>query len=42
MKFTKVEAEGIKPLVANSPFMSWTYKVMSVTGFSKLLGVVEI
>ncbi len=42
MKFTTYEAEGIKPLVANSPFMSWVYNVMSVTQFSSLLGVIEI
>ena len=42
MKFTAYEAEGIKPLVANSPLMGWVYRVMSVGGFSSLLGVVEI
>ena len=42
MKFTAYEAEGIKPLVANSPFMGWVYGVMSVTAFSSLLGVIEI
>lgn len=42
MKFTTYEAEGIKPLVTNSPFMGWVYGVMSVTAFSSLLGVVEI
>src|SRR4051812_4836934 len=42
MKFTAYEAEGIKPLVANSPLMGWAYKVMSVGGFSAFLGVVEI
>ena len=42
MKFTAYEAEGIKPMVANSPFMGWVYGVMSVTAFSSLLGVVEI
>src|SRR4051794_41856340 len=42
MKFTAYEAEGIKPLVANSPLMSWVYRVMSVSGFTSLLGVVEI
>ena len=41
MKFTAYEAEGIKPLVANSPLMGWVYRVMSVRGFSALLGVVE-
>jgi reactive chlorine resistance protein C len=42
MKFTAYEAEGIRPLVANSPLMDWVYKIMSVRGFSSLLGVVEI
>ena len=42
MKFTAYEAEGIKPLVANSPLMGSVYRVMSVGGFSALLGVVEI
>ena len=42
MKFTAYEAEGIKPLVANSPLMGWVYGFMSVTAFSALLGVVEI
>jgi uncharacterized membrane protein YkgB len=42
MKFTAYEAGGIEPLVANSPLMAWVYKVMSVRGFSALLGVIEI
>jgi len=42
MKFTAYEAEAIKPLVANSPLMGSVYRVMSVGGFSSLLGVVEI
>jgi uncharacterized membrane protein YkgB len=42
MKFTAYEAEGIRPLVTNSPLMSWVYRVMSVGGFSSLLGAVEI
>jgi uncharacterized membrane protein YkgB len=42
MKFTAYEAEGIRPLVANSPLMGWAYGVMSVGQFSALLGVVEI
>jgi uncharacterized membrane protein YkgB len=42
MKFTAYEAEGIQPLVANSPLMGWVYGFMSVTAFSALLGVVEI
>ena len=30
MKFTVYEAEGIKPLVVNSPLMGWLYDVMTV------------
>jgi reactive chlorine resistance protein C len=42
MKFTSYEANGIQPLVANSPLMGWLYRILSVQGFSDLLGVVEI
>lgn len=42
LKFTSYEAEGIKPLVMNSPFLSWGYSLTSVTGFAKLIGVIEI
>ncbi len=42
MKFTAYEANGIQPLVANSPFTGWVYQVFSVQGFSNLLGIVEI
>lgn len=42
MKFTSYEAEGIKPLVENSPLMAWMYSFMSVQGFSNALGAVEI
>lgn len=42
MKFTEYEATGIQPLVANSPLMSWLYDLMSVQGFSNLLGTVEV
>ncbi|WP_319453413.1 MULTISPECIES: YkgB family protein [unclassified Mycobacterium] len=42
LKFTAYEAQGIEPLVANSPFMSWMYDVFSVTTFSTLLGVLEV
>src|SRR5215510_11447261 len=42
MKFTAYEAEGIRPFVAHSPLMSWVYGLMSVQGFSALLGVVEL
>ena len=42
MKFTAIEAAGIQPLVANSPFMAWMYGFLSVRVFSDLLGIVEI
>ncbi len=42
LKFTAYEAEGIKPLVENSPLLSWVYSLMSVQGFSMLLGIIEI
>jgi uncharacterized membrane protein YkgB len=42
MKFTGYEAAGIQPLVANSPFMGWMYRFLSVQAFSNLLGTVEI
>jgi uncharacterized membrane protein YkgB len=42
MKFTNYEAQGIAPLVAESPFMSWCYDIFSVYTFSVLLGVFEV
>jgi uncharacterized membrane protein YkgB len=42
MKFTAYEAEGISGFVAHSPLISWAYGLMSVRGFSALLGVVEV
>ena len=42
MKFTTYEAQGIQPLVAESPFMSWLYDIFSVYTFSVLLGVFEV
>lgn len=42
MKFTTYEAEGLVPLVKNSPLLSWMYAFFSVRGFSTFLGVVEL
>ncbi|BAU94096.1 membrane protein (plasmid) [Methylorubrum populi] len=42
MKFTAYEAEGLVPLVSNSPLLSWFYSIFSVRGFSTLLGVLEL
>lgn len=42
LKFTHYEAAGIKPLVENSGLMAWGYSLMSVDGFAKLIGIIEI
>ena len=42
MKFTYYESHGISPLIANSPFMSWIYHIMSISAFGRLLGLVEL
>jgi uncharacterized membrane protein YkgB len=42
MKFTAYEAEGIRPLVSNSPLMSWLYSIFTVRAFASGLGAVEI
>lgn len=34
LKFTSYEAQGIQPLVANSPLMSWLYDIFTVNTFS--------
>ena len=41
-KFTAVEAEAIQPLLANSPFLSWLYRVFSLQGASMVIGVTEL
>lgn len=41
-KFASFEAEGIHPLVSNSPLLSWLYPLLGVRGTSDLIGVVEI
>jgi uncharacterized membrane protein YkgB len=42
LKFTAGEAQGIQPLVANSPLMFWLYRIFSVQGVSNLIGAAEI
>jgi uncharacterized membrane protein YkgB len=42
LKFTRVEAAGLRPLVGNSPLMSWMYGVLSVQGVSNVIGAIEI
>ncbi len=41
-KFSAVEAEAIRPLVENSPFMGWLYAVLSQQAVSILIGSTEI
>ncbi|MEO5889482.1 MAG: DUF417 family protein [Ferruginibacter sp.] len=42
LKFTNFEANGIQPLVQNSPFMSWLYQVADLSTTSGIIGTVEI
>jgi reactive chlorine resistance protein C len=42
LKFTAGEAQGIQPLVANSPLTFWLYRIFSLQGVSNLIGVIEI
>jgi len=41
-KFSAAEAAAIKPLVSNSPFMSWMYAVLSDQGVSNAIGITEL
>src|ERR1700742_1761463 len=42
MKFTHYESQGISHWVANSPFLSWMYDIMSIDAFGRLNGSVEL
>ena len=41
-KFAAFEADGIRPLVGNSPLLSWLYPLLGVRGTSALFGVFEL
>ena len=41
-KYFAFEAEGIKPLVEHSPFLSWMIKAFGVQGASNVIGTIEI
>jgi reactive chlorine resistance protein C len=41
-KFTAEEAQGIQPLMANSPLFSWLYLIFDVRGASNFIGIIEI
>ncbi|KRE25611.1 hypothetical protein ASG82_18920 [Mycobacterium sp. Soil538] len=42
MKFTSYESQGISHWVANSPFLSWLYDLMSIDAFGRLNGSIEL
>lgn len=42
VKFAAFEAEGIRPFIEHSPFMSWMYSVLSIRAASGIIGVVEL
>lgn len=42
MKFTAYEAGAIKGLVVNSPFLAWTYSILSERAVAALIGLVEL
>lgn len=42
MKFTYYESHGISHWVANSPFLSWFYHIMSIEAFGRLNGSIEL
>jgi len=41
-KFAEFEAQAIRPLIENSPLMSWMYPLFGVRGTSAIIGVVEV
>jgi reactive chlorine resistance protein C len=41
-KFFAFEAEAIRPLIEDSPFMSWLYRLFSVRTASALIGAFEV
>lgn len=42
LKFAAYEAAAIEGLVANSPLLSWTYRIAGVPTVTAVIGVVEI
>jgi uncharacterized membrane protein YkgB len=41
-KFFAFEAEGIRPLVSNSPLLAWLYEVLGIRGTAGLFGASEV
>jgi reactive chlorine resistance protein C len=42
LKFTQIEIDALKPLIAGTPWLAWLYPALGEVGASYLLGVVEI
>lgn len=42
MKFTSYEAQGISPLIMNSPLVSWWHTAFGIQGTSNILGCFEL
>ncbi|MBY0462127.1 MAG: DUF417 family protein, partial [Alphaproteobacteria bacterium] len=42
LKFTRHEAEAIRPLAENSPFFSWAFSIVGTRMFSGITGLIEI
>jgi hypothetical protein len=42
MKRTEYEANGIQPLIAHSPLISWGYSIWTVHHFTMIIGAVEL
>lgn len=42
LKFTAPEADGIQPLVAHSPFLSWMYLLLGKQSVSNVIGTIEL
>ncbi|TXG96231.1 MAG: DUF417 family protein [Nevskiaceae bacterium] len=42
MKFSRYEANGIFPFIANSPLMSWLHGLIGIQGASYIIGVLEL
>src|SRR5258708_14741873 len=42
LKYSSYEATAIRPLIANSPIMSWFYNILGVRPLAATLGTVEI
>ncbi|KXG86971.1 YkgB family protein [Agrobacterium bohemicum] len=42
LKYTQVEVDALKPLITNTPWLSWLYPAFGEVGATALLGTAEI